>query len=96
MKTYVAVLLLVVGILWLPGCTALAKYDGEQSRPAFGATANGLNAIGTVVRGHEPKQSDPFDFILSPLTLPLWLVNLPIAVAADVVTLPYDLWAWKR
>lgn len=95
MKTYIALLLFAVGIVWLPGCTALAKYDREVTRPTFGATAEGLNAIGIVVRGHEPKQKDPFDFILSLPTLPLWLVNLPVAVVADLVTLPYDLWAWK-
>ncbi len=95
MKTWIALFLLAVGIVWLPGCTALAKYDRELSQPTFGATANGLNAIGTVVSGYEPKQKDPFDFILSPPTLPLWLVNLPVAVIADLVTLPYDLWAWK-
>ncbi|MGE0707475.1 MAG: hypothetical protein AB7N76_10990 [Planctomycetota bacterium] len=33
----------------------------------------------------------PFDFVLSPLTVPVWVATLPVSLAADLVTLPYDL-----
>ncbi len=82
-----AALLLLIG----PGCSAMAKYDRDARPAPFSATCNSLGAIYVVARGYEPVRGRSCDVIVSRPTLPFWLLDLPIALAADVLTLPLDL-----
>lgn len=84
-------LVLLIALLGFSGCTAMSKYDADADPAPFSATANNLGAVYLSTVGYRPFRRSAFDFVLSPLAIPVWLGTLPVSAAWDVVTLPYDL-----
>lgn len=70
----------------------MGKYDKGYAHP-FTATAADIGMTYHAVAGKpEGEPPNPFDFIYSPWWIPLFILDLPFSVVADVVMLPYDLY----
>ena len=68
----------------------MAKYDNGYRYP-YGATTTDLTMIGLSAICYQPDKPDPFDFIYSPLFIPIYIIDLPFSLVTDTITLPYDL-----
>jgi uncharacterized protein YceK len=81
-----------LGVLLLcTGCATAAKYDHGYTYP-FRAVAADVTMIGLSAVCYTPADPNPFDFLYSPLFTPLFILDLPVSVVTDLVTLPYDLY----
>jgi len=85
----------LAAILLLPlltGCASMGKYDKGYAYP-FTATGADIGMTYYAIAGKpEDEAPDPFDFIYSPWCIPLFILDLPLSVVTDTLTLPYDLW----
>ena len=84
--------------LILCGCCNIDQHRDGTVRPFCGTRGN-ANTISEVFVSRpdlhhgcpsEAGIAHAYSAILSPVLLPLLLVDLPLEVAADVVTMPYD------
>lgn len=85
--------------LVLCGCCNIAQHRDGSPRP-FGGTRENFAAMSEVFVARpdlhygclsEAGVAHAYSVILSPVLLPCLLVDLPLEVAADAVTLPFDL-----
>lgn len=86
----VRALALLCCLIALSGCTAMAKYDNDAEPAPFSATANNLGSIYVAAKGYRPQRTTSFDFVLSPVAIPIWVATLPVSLAFDLLTSPYD------
>jgi uncharacterized protein YceK len=95
MKQRALTLLFLLTLFVAPGCSSLAKYEQPESGP-YSATRAGWQAIEycLYLRDPDPLCSVTQSFVF-PGLLPLWIVNLGVAIPFDTLTLAYDLIAPK-
>ena len=73
------------------GCASLAKVDRSYTQ-LFAATAAGVGMTDFAVAGKpQDEPSNPYDIMYSPLCVPFFILDLPVSLVTDVVTLPHDL-----
>jgi len=90
-RPWIQALALFACLLASTGCSAMAKYDATAEPAPFSATSNNLGSIYIAAKGYEPKRRTAFDFVLSPVAIPIWLATVPVSAGWDLLTLPYDL-----
>jgi uncharacterized protein YceK len=74
-------------IVFNSGCASMAKYDMGYRYP-YGATTTDLAMIALSTRCYSPEDANPFDFLYSPLFIPLYIIDLPFSIITDTITLP--------
>lgn len=81
------------------GCCNIAQHRDGIARP-FGGTRENANTMSEVFVSRpdlhhgcpsEAGIAHAYSVVLSPVLLPLLIVDLPLEVVADVATMPYDL-----
>ncbi len=88
----------VVILFWLlliAGCAANAKYDSGYRYP-YAATGTDFHMIGLSISGKpDDAEPDAFDFLYDPVYIPLYILDVPVSLVFDTITLPYDLYHIK-
>jgi hypothetical protein len=95
MKRTLAGAFLLLSLLSVTGCAGMAKFDSGVIYP-FKACALDAEAIGTTVYyvfagTPDDVARDPMAFVLSPVCIPFWVLDIPTSLIHDLVTFPYDL-----
>jgi hypothetical protein len=95
MKRILAGVFLLFSLLHFTGCAGIAKYDSGVIHP-FKACALDAEGIGTIVYyafagTPDDVARDPMAFVLSPVCLPFFVLDIPISLIHDLITFPYDL-----